>query len=79
MQIEDIPDEKHWQSVIVIGRAFKLTDADEIKRVMDLILLTNPTLTPALSNHWMDQWIRTNIETVYQITPISVTARTTVD
>ncbi len=79
LQLEQLTDEKHWQSVIVIGNAVKLTDVAEKKRVMDLILDTNPNLTPALSIHWMDQWIRANIEIVYQINPISITGRTTVD
>lgn len=79
LQLEQLTDEKHWQSVIVIGNAVKLTDVAEKKRVLELILETNPNLTPALSIHWMDQWIRANIEIVFQINPISITGRTTVD
>jgi uncharacterized protein len=79
LQLEQLTDEKHWQSVIVIGNAVKVIDAEETKRVMQLILATNPNLTPALSIRWMDQWIRENIEIVYQITPNSITGRMTVD
>ena len=32
LQVEDVTDEKHWQSVIVTGDAVKLTDKKEIKQ-----------------------------------------------
>jgi len=79
LQVEDVTDEKHWQSVIVTGDAVQLTGKEEIKQAMDLILATNPRLTPALSIHWMDQWVRENVQVVYQITPTIITGRTTVD
>ncbi len=69
LQVEDVTDEKHWQSVIVTGDAVQLTAKKEIKQAMDLILAQNPRLTPALSIHWMDDWVRVNIQVVYQITP----------
>jgi hypothetical protein len=56
-----------------------LTDADEVKHAMDLISAKNPSLTPALSIRWMDQWIRSNINVVYRITPTTITGRATVD
>lgn len=79
LQVEEVTDEKNWQSVIVTGDAVKLTNSEEIKRAMDLILATNPKLTPALSIRWMDQWIRSNVDVVYRITPTMITGRTTVD
>ncbi len=79
LQVEEIKDEKNWQSVIVIGDAVRLTNKEEIKSAMDLILATNPKLTPALSIRWMDQWIRSNVDVVYRITPTMITGRTTVD
>lgn len=69
LQVEDVTDEKHWQSVIMTGDAVQLTDKKEVRRAMDLILATNPKLTPALSIHWMDDWVRANINVVFQITP----------
>ena len=79
LQVEDVTDENHWQSVIVTGDALQLTERKEIERAMKFILATNPSLTPALSIHWMDDWMRSNITVVYRITPILITGRTTVD
>ena len=79
LQVEELTDEKNWQSVIVVGDAVQLTKREEIKSAMDLILATNPKLTPALSIRWMDQWIRSNVNVVYRITPTMITGRTTVD
>ena len=79
LQVEEVTDEKHWQSVIVTGDAVQLTDKNEVERAMSLILATNPTLTPALSIHWMDDWVRANIQVVYRITPRMMTGRTTID
>lgn len=79
LQVEEIVDNKHWQSVIVIGTAVQLTKTEEVENAMDLITATNPSLSPALSIHWMDQWIRTNISVIYRVTPDSMTGRTTVD
>lgn len=79
LQVEELTDEKHWQSVIVVGDAVQLTNKVEIKSAMDLILATNPKLTPALSIRWMDQWIRSNVDVVYRIIPKTMTGRTTVD
>ena len=79
LQVEELTDEKNWQSVIVVGDAVQLTNKEEIKSAMDLILATNPNLSPALSIRWMDQWIRSNVDVVYRITPTMITGRTTVD
>lgn len=79
LQVEEISDDKHWQSVIVTGEAVRLTDSKQIENAMSLIFAENPALSPALSIHWMDQWIRVNIQVVYKITPALMTGRTTVD
>ena len=79
LQIEDVTDENHWQSVIVSGDALQLTEKLEIAQAMKLILETNPRLSPAISIHWMDAWVRSNYEVVYRITPTTLTGRTTVE
>ena len=78
LQVEEVTDKKTWQSVIVLGDAVQLTNKEEIKNAMDFILATNPNLTPALSIRWMDQWIRSNVEVIYRITPTMITGRETV-
>jgi len=79
LQVEDVTDENHWQSVIITGDAMQLTEKEEIARAMKFILATNPRLTPAMSIHWMDAWVRSNYEVVYRITPKTITGRTTVE
>ena len=64
--------------MIITADAIRLNDKGEITRAIDLILTTNPKLTPALSIRWMDQWIRSNVQIVYRITSKSITGRTTV-
>ncbi len=78
LQTEDVTDRQHWHSVIIDGITERITDPVERERVMKLILANNPTLTPALSIHWMDNWARENIEIVYRITPTMTSGRRSV-
>lgn len=77
LQVEDICDPLNWRSVIVTGRAKRLTADGEINTAMKLIKRVNPKLVPAWSIRWMDDWIRTNIDVVYQITPEFKVGRST--
>lgn len=78
LQTEDVTDRQHWYSVIIDGIAERIADPVERERVMKLILANNPTLTPALSIHWMDNWVRENIEIVYRIKPTMTSGRRSV-
>lgn len=78
LQLEEIHDNRHWKSVIVYGKAERLADEDERKSALDAIVAVNPTLTPAVSVRWMDNWVRENIEVIYVITPTEMTGRTSV-
>jgi len=78
LQVEKVVDNTHWQSVIVTGEAEALTDEAERQVALDAILKSNPTLTPAVSIHWMDNWVRENIEVVYRILPIETSGRASV-
>lgn len=75
LQVEDIVDGTEWKSVIITGEAEQVTDIKERERIVDLIKRSNPTLTPAISIRWMDNWIRENREVVYRIIPKSMTGR----
>jgi len=79
LQIEQVVDEGHWLSVIVDGIAIRLARGREHERALKLVTESNPTLTPAVSIHWMDDWVRENVEAVYQITPVTTSGRRTVD
>lgn len=79
LQIEEVIDDKHWQSVIVTGDAVQLTDEEEVEQAMKYILAKNPALTPALGIRWMDQWVRENIRIVYRVMPETISGRMTID
>ena len=78
LQTEDVKDRQHWYSIIIDGSAERIADPVERERVMKLILANNPTLTPAVSIHWMDNWVRENIEIVYRIKPTMTSGRRSV-
>ena len=75
LQFEEVTDNQNWVSVIVDGEAARVTDAKERERILGLIVAINPTLTPAVSIHWMDNWIRENIEVLYRIVPLEINGR----
>lgn len=79
LQVEEVMDNQHWQSVIVDGIAEQITDKDEREKALKIIIEANPTLTPAMSIRWMDNWVRENIAVVYRVTPKSVSGRRTVN
>jgi nitroimidazol reductase NimA-like FMN-containing flavoprotein (pyridoxamine 5'-phosphate oxidase superfamily) len=78
LQVEWVENNSDWKSVIVTGEAFDLDDLAERERAVDLIRAGNPTLTPAVSIHWLDNWVRENHEVVYRIKPRMITGRKTV-
>lgn len=75
LQVENVIDNGDWRSVVFNGTAKRITDPKTLEEILTLILRTNPTLTPALSVRWMDNWIRENHEIVYKIEPENVTGR----
>lgn len=75
LQAEDVTDNQHWESVIVDGVATRLIGEAERDNAFKKIVEINPTLTPAVSIHWMDEWIRENIEVIYRIVPDRMTGR----
>ncbi len=79
LQVEEVTDKQHWKSVIVDGVAEQITDLAEREKAVKLVIAVNPTLTPAISIRWMDNWVRENIEVVYRITPTSTSGRQTVN
>ena len=75
LQIEEIVDPGEWMSIIVFGEAQRITDAAEREYALTVVRRTNPSLTPAISIRWIDNWIRGNHEVVYRIEPTSVSGR----
>ena len=56
LQVEQIHTPSHWSSVIVMGRAERLTEKQDIDRTVQLMRTHNPTLSPALNRTWLDAW-----------------------
>ena len=77
LQVEEIQDPLHWRSVIVMGRAFRLTIKQDIDHAMQLIKEHNPTLSPAINRTWIDSWGRTEVIAIYRIDQGEMSGRTT--
>lgn len=78
LQVEEITDSTNWRSVMVVGQAIELTQADEMQRAMRLITERNPSLTPAISATQVDSMGRGVDIVLYRITPEIIDGRQTV-
>ena len=78
LQVEEVGDSSDWRSVMVIGRAERLTEPEEMERAMQLITERNPSLTPAISATQMDTWGRAVDIALYRIQPAIIDGRKTV-
>jgi uncharacterized protein len=78
LQVEEVTDSSHWRSVMVIGRAERLTNTEDTERAMQLIVERNPSLTPAISATQMDTWGRAVNIALYRIMPELIDGRKTV-
>ena len=77
LQIEEIRDPMHWRSVIVNGRADRLTEQQDIDHAMQFIKERNPTLSPAINRTWIDSWGRAEVVTIYRVHEGEMSGRTT--
>ena len=78
LQVEEVGDSTNWRSVMVIGRAERLTEPEEMERAMQLITERNPSLTPAISATQIDTWGRGVDIALYRIQPKIIDGRKTV-
>jgi nitroimidazol reductase NimA-like FMN-containing flavoprotein (pyridoxamine 5'-phosphate oxidase superfamily) len=78
LQVEEVQDTTHWKSVIANGRAELLRQPEDVGQARDLILETNPTLTPAINRTWLDVWGRANVTAIYRIRPTHLSGRQTI-
>lgn len=79
LQVEEVMDPSHWCSVMVIGRAEKLTQTEDVRHAMQSILKRNPSLTPAISATSLDTWGRAVDIALYRIHPDIMDGRKTVN
>jgi len=78
LQVEEVTDSSHWRSVMVIGRADRVTKGEETQRGMKLITERNPSLSPAISATQLDSLGREVDIALYRITPELIDGRKTV-
>ena len=78
LQVEEVTDSMHWRSVMVIGKAERLTNTAETGRAMQMIVERNPALTPAISATQLDTWGRAVDIALYRIIPELIDGRKTV-
>jgi uncharacterized protein len=78
LQVEEVSDSSHWRSVMVIGRAERLTEGKETERALQQITERNPTLTPAISATQTDAIGRAVEIALYRIQPEIIDGRKTV-
>jgi nitroimidazol reductase NimA-like FMN-containing flavoprotein (pyridoxamine 5'-phosphate oxidase superfamily) len=76
-QVEEITNALRWSSVMVFGRAERITKPEETERAMQLITERNPTLTPALNETKIEAWKRFNNVVIYRVRPHSIHGRKT--
>ncbi len=77
LQVEEIHGPFHWRSVIVNGRASRLTEHSDIDRAMHLIKERNTTLSPAINRTWIDAEGRSEAIAIYRIHESEISGRTT--
>jgi uncharacterized protein len=77
LQIEEIHTPLHWRSVIVIGRAERLTEQQDIDLAMQFIKERNPALSPAINRTWVDSWGHSEAIAIYRIHESEMSGRTT--
>jgi nitroimidazol reductase NimA-like FMN-containing flavoprotein (pyridoxamine 5'-phosphate oxidase superfamily) len=78
LQVEEVTDSTHWRSVMVIGKAERLTKAEEMQKAMKLITERNPSLAPAISATELDALGRAVHIALYRIAPELIDGRKTV-
>ena len=66
-QVEEITDSSNWRSVMAMGRAERLTRADEVEFAMQLVTERNQTLTPALNKTDIGAWHRLSNIAIYRV------------
>ncbi|MEH2357707.1 pyridoxamine 5'-phosphate oxidase family protein [Nostoc sp.] len=77
LQVEEIHGPLHWRSVIVNGRASRLTEHSDIDRAIHLIKERNTTLSPAINRTWIDAEGRSEAIAIYRIHESEISGRTT--
>jgi nitroimidazol reductase NimA-like FMN-containing flavoprotein (pyridoxamine 5'-phosphate oxidase superfamily) len=76
-QVEEITDSFNWRSVMVMGKAQRLTRPDEMEFAMQLVTERNQTLTPALNKTEIGAWHRLSNIAIYRVRTRDIYGRKT--
>ena len=78
-QVEEVEDAARWRSVMLTGRAERLTAPEETERAMRLISERNPTLAPAINRTKIGPWTRLSHVVIFRIRAEAIYGRKTVE
>ena len=76
-QVEEVSDDRHWRSVMLTGRAERVSAQEETERAMALITERNPTLTPAINHTEIGAWKRLSQVVIFRVRPQAIYGRKT--
>jgi nitroimidazol reductase NimA-like FMN-containing flavoprotein (pyridoxamine 5'-phosphate oxidase superfamily) len=76
-QVDEVTDPLDWRSVMVTGRAERLTAEAETEHAMQALTGRNPQLAPALSHTRIGPWTRPSHVVIYRVRPAAVYGRQT--
>lgn len=79
LQVEDVKDYKHWQSVIVTGHAFRLSRDEDIAFTNTFIKNINLARPPMLHEVWIGPKERKNVSAIYRLSTDFMSGRKTVE
>lgn len=77
MQVEKVKSASQWRSVILSGRVERLMQATKREEALAIIRERNPSLTPARSRTWKDNWGFDHVPVIYRIQPTAISGRKT--
>ena len=77
-QVEEVTDARHWRSVMLVGRAERVTRPEELEHAIMLVTERNQTLTPALNKTEIGAWHRLSNIVIYRVQPSAIYGRKTV-
>jgi nitroimidazol reductase NimA-like FMN-containing flavoprotein (pyridoxamine 5'-phosphate oxidase superfamily) len=77
-QVEEVEDVLRWRSVMLTGRAERLTAPEETERAMRLVSERNPTLAPAINRTKIGPWTRLSHVVIFRVRAEALYGRKTV-
>ena len=77
-QVEEVEDWSRWQSVMLTGRAERLTAPGDTERAMQLLSERNPTLEPGVNRTKIGPWTRLSHIALYRVRAEALYGRKTV-